>query len=1389
TFTMPANDVTLYAQWTPNTYTVTFDANGGTAPVPASKQVTFDSTYGALATTSRDGYTFNGWFTAPTGGSLVTADTTVTTASEHTLYAQWTQYTTYTVTYDGNGNTGGTAPTDSNSYSAGATVTVLGNTGNLSKTGYVFAGWNTAANGSGTSYQSGDTFTMPSSNVTLYAQWNAQYYDIYVIAGQSNAAGYDTNISRLPTPYSDLANTNPNVDFIYWYQRNQTSTIYQTNSFGPLSARNISTDGETPGEFGMELSLGKSLLDNGVTHPVIVKVTLGASGLYQMTNGQKDWNVNTTGDGSMYQILLNKVQQAISLVPNGSTPRIRAFIWCQGERESDASAPEWSVEKNQAYQNNLQVLVNGFKSNFASYGANDARIIIVQTLLRRGQFEDNSNNQTYNENVRNAQKAVALAEPNGRLVAIDDFRQNDGSDTSPDTDSNNIHYLSGEQVQLGFRVAEAAVRAQDDTMFYRGAFVNNSLPIADKLLNVQLGPVPRKVNWTANLSSTGASISGTAGTTVAALVSVLSKENQRGYYSCKGGVNTAHYPDTNRYAILLHAPIEETLPVVSTPFRLNRLQSVTFDFGPWSLNTALRFAVKVNGTWYISSATLEATQAVTSGAYFTSQATTINYVINRTASNWRVLPFTANSPFTNDPTTLSAPESDLPATGTVEELGWFIFSKTTPTSTTLTNATGPVASRLQHLTIEYRQPLYSIVYNANGATSGTAPAEQTKTRGIAINLATNIGNLAKTGYTFAGWNMQADGNGANFNEGESYTNDADLVLYAKWTPNQYTVTFDANGGSAPPVPASKQVTFDSTYGALATTSRDGYTFNGWFTAPTGGSLVTADTIVTTASNHTLYAQWTQNTTYSVTYDGNSNTGGTAPTDSNSYPAGATVTVLGNTGNLTKTGYTFAGWNTQADGNGISYVSGATFIMPANDVTLYAQWQELSQWTVIFQTDSTPGATLIGEITQNVADGADCTPVAALAPKGYRFVAWEMDGQDIMGNPLVVKAVHSNKTATAKFAKKRAIDDFNNDGRGDVISEPVVSPTSTNANIYLINATDFSFTPPTGAQFYQKPSDTNWQIAKFADLTGDNRCDLLWRNVSTGKVLLNTTQESGNTFNSGLVVYSGGGWAIVDSKDFNNDGKDDILWKYADATTAKYIVNFMNGGAVVGSRSISKGSPDWVVVKTADFNGDSMEDVLYLSTSTKAGIVYFLDRGAVLGTAKVFEKGTNWDIKAIGDFDGNGAADILLESTDGKTGFTVLLKNRFTEGGSGIKNSGISYSKSDVNWKLLQSGDFDDDGKDELLWENATTGQGMIWIMNGITASSNKIIYTLKVVDPATKWTVKKLLDVNADGKADILWYKADTGKALVYLMNGTTIQATGTIYTPPTGETWKVVNP
>lgn len=110
----------------------------------------------------------------------------------------------------------------------------------------------------------------------------------------------------------------------------------------------------------------------------------------------------------------------------------------------------------------------------------------------------------------------------------------------------------------------------------------------------------------------------------------------------------------------------------------------------------------------------------------------------------------------------------------------------------------------------------------------------------------------RPGYNFSGWYTAKTG-GTKIASNTMVGNSAGSTLYAHWKANQYTVTFDSNGGTVST--KSKKVTYNSTYGTLPIPTRAGYTFDGWYTALTGGTKVTEDTVVTATANHTLYARW------------------------------------------------------------------------------------------------------------------------------------------------------------------------------------------------------------------------------------------------------------------------------------------------------------------------------------------------------------------------------------------------------------------------------------------------------------------------------------------------------------------------------------------------------
>jgi hypothetical protein len=179
-------DVTVTANFAINTYTLTYTAGANGSVTGTSPQtVNCGSDGTAVTAVPAANYHFVNWSDASTQNPR----TDMNVMSDITVTANFA-IDTHTVTYNGNGNTGGTAPVDPNSpYNHGATVTVLG-PGSLVKTGFSFSHWNTAANDSGTSYSPGATFSS-TADITLFAQWasaNADLSNLTLSDGTLNPA-------------------------------------------------------------------------------------------------------------------------------------------------------------------------------------------------------------------------------------------------------------------------------------------------------------------------------------------------------------------------------------------------------------------------------------------------------------------------------------------------------------------------------------------------------------------------------------------------------------------------------------------------------------------------------------------------------------------------------------------------------------------------------------------------------------------------------------------------------------------------------------------------------------------------------------------------------------------------------------------------------------------------------------------------------------------------------------------------------------------------------------------------------------------------------------------------------------------------------------------------
>ena len=189
----------------------------------------------------------------------------------------------------------------------------------------------------------------------------------------------------------------------------------------------------------------------------------------------------------------------------------------------------------------------------------------------------------------------------------------------------------------------------------------------------------------------------------------------------------------------------------------------------------------------------------------------------------------------------------------------------------------------------------------------------------------------RAGYLFTGWYTKPEGGEQIFADTKVNTLESH-TLYARWILEEegIVITFDACGGICES--RTKDVKPEDSYGTLPTADRTGYVFKGWFTASTGGTKITENSVVSITKNHTLYAQW-EAMKYTVYFNVNSNDGVVSITNKQvTYDD-----VYGTLPTATRTGYTFKGWYTSAENGEV--ISDKSKVEIPKDHTLYAYWEK------------------------------------------------------------------------------------------------------------------------------------------------------------------------------------------------------------------------------------------------------------------------------------------------------------------------------------------------------------------------------------------------------------------------------------------------------------------
>ena len=1017
----------------------------------------------------------------------------------------------YTVTFDknkGNGSTEVTEEMDPQKIPVGETTGLTPN--KFAREGYTFSGWNTQADGSGTSYTDGQEVTniaAKGENVVLYAQWTPITYKVIFKSTTATGAGTVTNTMEPQTLTYDKAenlsqNTliNPGYHFTGWSTK--SSEEVDTDYADEASVINLaSTQGAevvlyplweantyrvvfepNPGE-GSTAVTGSTASKNMVYSVV---TTLTPKGFQREGYTFKNWNTSPDGTGTNY----GDGQRVRNLTTENN---VDVHLYAQWEPityqiKFNANTGSGSMD-NQVltFDKKANLKTNGFtKENYTFKGWSTTQDGTVEY-----QNEQEVKNLTsQNDQIINLY-AVWEEDPNYNVVYNDNYGDKEDSDPekayvnkpyqikqeqptrdgytllgyNTDKSANEALYTVGQTIPAGIGQKGQTIKlyAIWQANKYEVVFDKNAASATGSMENQEFTYDQQQALTTNSYTNAGYTFKGWATSQNGDVVYTDGQQVSNLTTQANGQVTLYAVWQANKYQVVFdpntgsgNMENQEFTYGQEQKLNANQFTKEGYTFKGWN--------TQANGAGQAYADLASVSNLATEGQvtlYAQWQANNYAVIFDKNAAS--ATGSMENQEFTYDQqqalTTNSYTNAGYTFKGwATSQNGDVVYTDGQQVSNLTTQANGQVT-----LYAVWQANKYQVVFDPN---TGSGNMEnQEFTYGQEQKL--NANQFTKEGYTFKGWNTQANGAGQAYADLASVSNlatEGQVTLYAQWQANNYTVKFDANGGQGKM--QDQQFEYDKAQKLSENAfTKENYTFAGWATSQNGDVVYTDAKEVknlTTANNGevTLYAVWTENDSYNVVYDNNYDS--QVPSDPQKVYLGVNYTIKSET--PSREGYTFVGWNTDKAATEAQYspnqeVEGGIGQTKDQTVTLYAIWQA-NKYVVIFDKNA---ANATGSMPNQewTYDSEFALNKNTYTNAGYTFKGWATspdgevvytDGQEVTN--LTTQA-NGQVTLYAKWEKQTSVvlpgPDGNLGTKDDVTvkGDPVIS-NPDNGSVQLPN---------------------------------------------------------------------------------------------------------------------------------------------------------------------------------------------------------------------------------------------------------------------------------------------------------------------------------------------------